>query len=176
MRAQHRQSNVAHPRPLAKLQRKPGEDGYWEEQWQAREKRWHQPLGDMTKWPRTQGNTTLLLHGRLPHKRKNPSNGHLRLRSKVTKDTKDLKGWPHPEGRQRRRNTVEGSPHNQAREEEAGVKDQHRPMRRLDSRVDPHKPKPTAAAWGKIMRPRTQSRDEPRMPEKPQARSTPTLK
>ena len=68
---------------------------------------------------------------------------------------------------------MEGSPLNQAREEEARVKDQHRPMRRLDSRVDSHKLKPTAAARGKNMRPRTQSRDEPRTPEKTQARSTP---
>ena len=41
---------------------------------------------------------------------------------------------------------VEGSLLNPAREEEARVKDQHRPMRRLDSRVDLHKLKPTAAA------------------------------
>ena len=40
----------------------------------------------------------------------------------------------------------EGSPLNQAREEESRVKDQHRPMRRPDSRVDQHKLKPTAAA------------------------------
>ena len=41
---------------------------------------------------------------------------------------------------------MEGAPLNQAREEESRVKDQHRPLRRLDSRADPHKPKPTAAA------------------------------
>ena len=51
------------------------------------------------------------------HPKENPSNGNLRWWSIVTKDTNDPKGWPHPEGRQRRRNTVEGSPHNQAREE-----------------------------------------------------------
>ena len=41
------------------------------------------------------------------------SNGNLRSRSIVTKDTIDPKGWPHPEGRQGRRNTVEASPTNQ---------------------------------------------------------------
>ena len=43
------------------------------------------------------------------HTKENSSNGNLRWRSIVTKDTNDPKGWPHPEGRQRRRNTVEGS-------------------------------------------------------------------
>ena len=66
----------------------------------------------------------------------------------MTEDTNDPKGWPHPEGRQRRRKTVEGSPFNQAREEESRVKEQHRPVRRSDSRADQHKPKPTASAWG----------------------------
>ena len=41
------------------------------------------------------------------------SNGNLRWQSIVTKDTIDPKGWPHPEGRQRRRNTVEVSRTNQ---------------------------------------------------------------
>ena len=86
--------------------------------------------------------TTPLLNGRLPPKR------NLRWRSIVTKDTNDPKGWPHPEGRQRRRNRVEGSPHNQAREEEPRLKDQHRPWRRSDSHADQRKPKPTASAWG----------------------------
>ena len=82
------------------------------------------------------------------HPKKKPSNGNLRWRSIVTKDTNDPKGWPHPEGRQRRRNRVEGSPHNQAREEEPRLKDQHRPWRRSDSRADQRKLKSTASAWG----------------------------
>ena len=40
---------------------------------------------------------------------------------------------------------MEGSPLNQAREEESRVKDQHRPVRRPDSHLNQHKPKPTAA-------------------------------
>ena len=59
------------------------------------------------------------------HPKENPSNGNLRWRSIVTKDTNDPKGWPHPEGRQKRRNTVEGSPHNQAREEEPTQAEAH---------------------------------------------------
>ena len=58
------------------------------------------------------------------------------------------KGWPHPKGRQRRRNTVEVSPPNQAREEEPRLKEQYRPVRRQDSSADQRKPKPTASAWG----------------------------
>ena len=41
---------------------------------------------------------------------------------------------------------MEGSPLNQAREEESRLKDQHRPVRRMDSRADHRKPKPTASA------------------------------
>ena len=43
---------------------------------------------------------------------------------------------------------MEGSPHNQAREEEPRLKEQHRPWRRSDSRADQRKPKPTALAGG----------------------------
>ena len=43
---------------------------------------------------------------------------------------------------------MEGSPLNQAREEEPRLKEQHRPLKRPDSRADQHKPKPTASAWG----------------------------
>ena len=57
------------------------------------------------------------------HPKENSPNGNLRWRSIVTKDTNDPKGW-HPKGRQRRRNTVEGSPHNQARQEEPRLKDE----------------------------------------------------
>ena len=82
------------------------------------------------------------------HTKEKSSNGNLRWQSIVTKDTNDPKGWPHPEGRQRRRTTVEGSPLNQAREEESRLKDQNRPVRRPDSRADQRKLKPTASAWG----------------------------
>ena len=44
---------------------------------------------------------------------------------------------------------MEGSPHNQAREEEPRLKEQHRPWRRADSRADQRKPKPTASAGGR---------------------------
>ena len=44
---------------------------------------------------------------------------------------------------------MEGSPHNQAREEEPRLKEQHRPWRRADSRADQRKPKPTASARGR---------------------------
>ena len=44
---------------------------------------------------------------------------------------------------------MEGSPHNQGREEEPRLKEQHRPWRRADSRADQRKPKPTAAARGR---------------------------
>ena len=66
------------------------------------------------------------------HTKENSSNENLRWRSIVTKDTNDPKGWPHPEGRQRRRNTVEGSPLNLPREEESRVKDQHRPCKQAE--------------------------------------------
>ena len=44
---------------------------------------------------------------------------------------------------------MEGSPHNQAREEEPRLKEQHRPWRRADSSADQRKPKPTASAGGR---------------------------
>ena len=40
-------------------------------------------------------------------------------------------------------------PHNQAREEEPRLKEQHRPWRRADSRADQRKLKPTASAGGR---------------------------
>ena len=56
------------------------------------------------------------------------------------------KGDHIPKEDKRRSNRVEGSPHNQAREEEPRLKEQHRPWRRADSRADQRKPKPTASA------------------------------
>ena len=44
---------------------------------------------------------------------------------------------------------MEGSPHNQGREEEPRLKEQHRPWRKSDSRADQRKPKPTASARGR---------------------------
>ena len=44
---------------------------------------------------------------------------------------------------------MEGTPHNQGREEEPRLKEQHRPWRRSDSRADQRKPKPTASAGGR---------------------------
>ena len=44
---------------------------------------------------------------------------------------------------------MERSPHNQGREEEPRLKEQHRPWRRSDSRADQCKPKPTASAGGR---------------------------
>ena len=44
---------------------------------------------------------------------------------------------------------MEGSPHNQAREEKPRLKEQHRPWRRADSRADQRKLKPTASAGGR---------------------------
>ena len=41
---------------------------------------------------------------------------------------------------------MEGSPSNQAKEEESRVKEQHQPVRRSDSSADQHKPKPTVSA------------------------------
>ena len=41
---------------------------------------------------------------------------------------------------------MEGSPLNQAREEEPRLKDQHLPVKRQDSRANQRKPKPTASA------------------------------
>ena len=90
--------------------------------------------------------TTPHLNGRLPHKRKllqwKPS---LVINSDKTLMTP--KG-DHIPKEDRRRTTVKGSPLNQAREEESRLKNQHRPVRRPDSRADQRKPKPTASAWG----------------------------
>ena len=61
-----------------------------------------------------------------------------------------------------RRTTVEGSPLNQAREEEFRLKDQHRPVIRPDSRADQRKPKPIATAWGSVTARRPKSKPNKR--------------
>ena len=73
------------------------------------------------------------------------SNGNLCSRSIVTKDTIDPKGWPHPEGRQWRRNTVEATHTNQV--QRRGTQDKGAGLPREKAG---HLPGPTQAAAHRV--------------------------
>ena len=87
------------------------------------------------------------------------SNGNLRSRSIVTKDTLTPKGDHIPKEDRGEGIRWKPPPPTRSREEEPRLKEQDWAVRRLDSRPDQRKPKPTASAWGRG--PRTKAKSKP---------------